>query len=297
MYSHYNRLLIVGVLITCFYHQSTLASEEPDKSTLSPLDQRILSEDLTKWQKYVITPYKPNYILPVSYDKKQDEQDASLDNVEVKFQISFRIPIADELFGENGFLSLGYTQQSYWQAYNTDSSSAFRETNFEPEIMLTFKNDLGYLGVKNKLITLGLVHQSNGRSQPYSRSWNRFYVDFTFEKENMYLSFKPWLRFPEDEKQDPMDPDGDDNPNIEDYFGYAELSGFYKGRDYSFGFMLRNNFDQDENRGAVEINWTFPLHRRLIGVIQYFNGYGESLIDYNQRSNRLGVGIMLTNWL
>lgn len=276
---------------------SLVPTTQPVKALLSPLDQRMRSEDLTKWQKYVITPYKPNYILPIAYDSKQSQHDEQLGNMEVKFQISLRIPMADNLFGDNGYLSVGYTQVSYWQAYNKGISAAFRETNFEPEIMLTFRNDLGYLGVKNKLITFGLVHQSNGRSQPLSRSWNRIYIDFIFERENTYVSLKPWYRIPEDEKQDALDAGGDDNPNIEDYYGYGELSGFYKDNDFTYGLMLRNNFKRHDNRGAIQLDWTFPMHKKLLGFMQYFNGYGESLIDYDQRSNRLSVGIMLTNWL
>ncbi|MDO6805090.1 phospholipase A, partial [Wenyingzhuangia sp. 1_MG-2023] len=61
--------------------------------------------------------------------------------------------------------------------------------------------------------------------------------------------------------------------------------------------MLRNNLDTTNNRGAVEMDFTFPLTRKLKGFVQYFNGYGDSLIDYNHWQERLGVGIKLTDWL
>ena len=70
-----------------------------------------------------------------------------------------------------------------------------------------------------RAMSLGFVHQSNGRSQLLSRSWNRIYADFIFEIDDFSFSFKPWYRLPENEKSDPLDPVGDDNPDIEEYMG------------------------------------------------------------------------------
>ena len=65
----------------------------------------------------------------------------------------------------------------------------------------------------------------------------------------------------------------------------------------SLAVMLRNNLDVDNNRGAIEIGLTFPLTHTLKGFVQYFNGYGDSLIDYNRWQERFGIGIKLTDWL
>ncbi len=139
------------------------------------------------------------------------------------------------------------------------------------------------------MVGLSLNHQSNGRAEPLSRSWNRIMLDFILERDDFYLSFKPWWRIPESGG-------ADDNPDIKDYMGNFELRALQLYRDHTFGIMLRNNL-QSDNRGAIQLDYTFPIKERLNGYVQIFNGYGESLIDYNHYSNRIGIGIMLTNWL
>ncbi|MGB1271881.1 MAG: phospholipase A, partial [Endozoicomonas sp.] len=109
---------------------------------------------------------------------------------------------------------------------------------------------------------------------------------------------KPWWRIPESEKEPGRENDsqGDDNPDIHQYLGYGELHFGYRLGEHNLGMMIRNNLDGD-NRGAVQLDWSFPINQRFRGYIQYFNGYGESLIDYNDSANRLSLGIMLTDWL
>jgi phospholipase A1 len=61
--------------------------------------------------------------------------------------------------------------------------------------------------------------------------------------------------------------------------------------------MLRNKLDFGENYGAIQLGWSFPLSNNLRGYVQWFNGYGESLIDYNAHTNSIGFGIQLSDWL
>ena len=186
-------------------------------------------------------------------------------------------------------LWFGYTQLSLWQLYNSQVSSPFRETNYQPEIALAFTSDFKLLGMNNTFVVVGLDHQSNGQSKNLSRSWNRLYTNFVLEHKNMMIYFKPWYRLPESAEND-------DNPDIDEYLGYSELSLFYKNRDSISGIRLWNNLRAPNNRTSVQLDWSFPVAPSLKVYIQYFNGYGETLLDYNYRTKRIGLGIMLTDW-
>jgi phospholipase A1 len=116
-----------------------------------------------------------------------------------------------------------------------------------------------------------------------------------FEKGNFALSFKPWFRIKEEEKSDELDPTGDDNPDIEDYLGNFELETVYKWKELEFSAGGRRNFST--NKGLLEVGVTFPLWGKIRGYATGFTGYGESLIDYNHKQTRFGLGIALNNIL
>lgn len=263
---------------------------------ISLLDRRIALESNSRDNPFAITPHKPTYVLPVAYNSSpnnepfESSRDEPFDKIEIKFQFSMKFSVWRNVFGDNGHFSLGYTQRSFWQAYDFDGSEPFRETNHEPEAMLTFLTDYRLLGFRGRVVTLGFVHQSNGQAGELSRSWDRLYVQGVFERGNLVVSATPWWRIP-------VKDEDDDNADIEAFLGYGELRGVYQLKAHTFGVLLRNNL-RSENRGAVKFDWSFPLpNNRIRGYVEYFNGYGESLIDYNSSNNRLGVGFMLTDWL
>ena len=279
---------------------STLALAED-----SLVDQRVKRELATSEKPFVLTPHKANYLLPVTYqtrtnslpfEVKYPDEDVNIDKLEAKFQISFKFPVWYNVFGDNGHLFFAYTNQSYWQVYNKDASSPFRETNHEPEVFMLFNNDWKIGGFTNSFLGFGAVHQSNGQTTQLSRSWNRIYGSAVFDKGPFALGLKVWWRIPEDEKEDINSPDGDDNPDINRYMGNFELTGVYGLDEHRFTMLLRNNLSST-NRGAVEFTWSYPIIGNLRIYTQYFNGYGESLIDYNADVERIGVGILLTDLL
>jgi phospholipase A1 len=284
-------LPIVLGLLAC---SAALAQAPEPAPAESAIDRRQAEERAAEAARLAIRPHKPNYVLPLSYNNRANQSFESLDPWDIKFQFSLKVELAPELFG--GSLLFGYTQLSFWQAFNKEVSSPFRETNYEPEIMWAYTRGRSADLLRHRGLVLGFVHQSNGRTQPFSRSWNRIYANFIFEYEDLYFSVKPWYRIPEKSKSDPLDPRGDDNPDIVKYMGRGEATVMWIRGPNRYGVMLRNNFDSP-NRGAVQIDWSYPIRGKLQGYVQYFNGYGESLIDYNHRVNRFGIGLMLNNWL
>lgn len=260
--------------------------------------QRENNETQTASNPFVLTPHRPNYFLPIAFTSspnsraflQDSDDDATLDSIEFKFQLSVKFPVVYDVVGRNTSLWFAYTQQAYWQAYNSEISAPFRDTNHEPEAFIVTKPKQGFLGIKPSYVSYGFNHQSNGQSGDLSRSWNRVYVDFLFESGDTAFSIKPWYRIPEASKLD-------DNPNIENYYGYGEFKLIHVIDDYSIDVMVRNNLKSSDNRGALQVGFNFPLWGKSRGYIQYFNGYGQSLLDYNHHTQSLGFGVMLTNWL
>ncbi len=282
------------------------APADPDEATDSLVLDRIERERDVQDNRSVLLAHKRNYVLPLAYATSPNDDvfetgssdfGEDLDNLEIQFQLSLKAAIAETLFTEHDALFVGFTVKSFWQAYNSDISAPFRETNYEPELFWVTPVPWQILGGDATLFALGLSHQSNGRSQPFSRSWNRLYGSIIWERWRFVFHFKAWYRIPEDEKDDPLDADGDDNPDIEDFMGNFEFNLIYRKHDHEVSLLLRNNLDSDDNRGALQVGWTFPLQKRFRGYVQFFNGYGESLIDYDSSIERLGVGILLSDLL
>ena len=307
-------------LVTCFLlliltASATAGIVEPnpvlEESLVAPVDpliapaDQLIEEKRQLDRKQSLRPlslvaHKPNYLLGSFYftppqtapfEVQYPAEDISIKPVELKFQFSLKTLLVSDLIGKTGDLWVGYTNRSFWQAFNAKRSSPFRETNHEPEAWFDFATDLSLGSLHFKGANLGLLHQSNGQWGEVSRSWNRIYGLFMFQQGDIYFAVKPWWRLPESRNDD-------DNPEIEKYLGKFEFYALKNWRNQSLGIMLRNNLRFDSSsRGAVQLDYNFPLHNQLRGYLQYFSGYGESLIDYDHRVNTLGVGVMLSNWL
>jgi len=246
-----------------------------DKETSNSVEQMITGE-------FGLYPYRKNYILPVTYDIQENKD---REQFETAFQFSIEKPISYNFFRMDESISVAYTQRSFWQT--SADSSPFRETNYQPEVFVQFpyKNSKTLKGYK-----IALNHESNGRNNEDSRSWNRIYLESYLQFSNLFVIPRVWYRIPEKTEDD-------DNPDIYKYYGYGDLTLLYPYKKHTFELKLRNNFRLNAgNKGAAELNWTFPLPDIIstsnsYGFLQLFSGYGESLIDYDREVNKIGFGI------
>ncbi len=251
---------------------------------------------------YVMTPHKMNYFLPARYSDNINTQSYDIidqwaehfKDVEIKYQLSFRVPLLTQsLLTEGDGIAFAFTLESWWQLYAQKISRPFRETNYQPEIF--YYTPLSWQPFDgNTALLVGFEHQSNGHSSTLSRSWNRVYANFIFAKDDFTIAFRPWWRVPEGKEATTLTKPGDDNPDITDYMGHFELSMEYKWEKYNWFFKGRENFRT--HKGYAELGITFPIIERLKGYIQYTNGYGESLIDYNHSQQTIGIGFALTDY-
>ena len=228
-------------------------------------------------------------------------------HAETKIQLSVRTKLAKGLFktgdlddSDQDSLWFGYTQQSYWQLFTPELSRPFRSTDHEPELVYIYPHQIALPGGwKYRLSGLGMVHQSNGQSDPLSRSWNRTYLMAAAEKElgpesSLRLQGRIWSRWHESAASD-------NNPGIENFIGRGELTGSWQiNKANTLGVTLRHSL-RNEGRGSTRIDWlmrpaSLPSYTGLRYHVQLFSGFGDSLLDYNKRRNVLSVGVSLVDW-
>ena len=275
---------------------------ERPTSTSAAVVERVEAERQDAFNPYVITAHKHNFFLPFSYTSNVNtpefalldaSDDLAYKPYEVNFQISLKSQVnKDDLLVNGDAVYFGITIESWWQLYNAPLSSPFRETNYQPEVFYLTPLLWGPFGGKTAL-SLGLEHQSNGQLKELSRSWNRVYAELIYGRGSFVASLRPWYRLPEKRKATPLDAEGDDNPDIHKYLGHAQLSLGWKNSIVELASVIRGN--TSTGKGSIDTTITFPLSGKFRGLVHYFNGYGDSLIDYNRFQHRLGMGVALTN--
>lgn len=228
-----------------------------------------------------LTLHEEMFILPYTHaDRYHGEQ------AEVVFQLSAKQAVAGSR------LYFAYRQLSYWQAYNVEESAPFRNTDYNPSLFYRTPRRPWKGGLVGA--DLGFEHESNGQRDELSRSWNQFFLAPHFQAGGLLARLNLRWRVPEDPKEDPDSAKGDDNPDINDYLGHADLHLYYRwDSGYQLHLLARGN--PATGRGFASLNLSRPLPREQAAwlVVTVSHGYGESLLDYDRIVSRAGIGFML----
>jgi outer membrane phospholipase A len=215
-----------------------------------------------------------------------------------KFQFSFDYRLATLDWGKPdkekvSTLRFGYTQRSLWDI--NGASSPFYDTSYIPEFVITTdavvpketSHWFTWIGWRG-----GYQHESNGRSGSDSRSINTVYLRPRFllgSPDSWFLVVLPEIYT--------YVGGVSDNPSIKEYRGYGRLK-LYFGHGNGPTLMFTGWAGSGFEHGSMQFDFTYPFHSHWLNIeaylmAQYFNGYGESLLSYDKKSDALRFGIGL----
>ncbi|MDX3774594.1 phospholipase A [Chromatiaceae bacterium AAb-1] len=282
---------------------------EDDKPQVSGVVQTLWELDQPgKRGTFHLRTHQPSFILPYHYTSNINRQPYSpsrgdadyqenYKQQDTKFQVSVRSKLLENIGLPGADLWFAYTQTSLWQLWNSEDSAPFRSTDYQPELIYVVPTDDYFtdlvFGWNLSMLQFGLAHQSNGQSEPLSRSWNRIYAGLVFSRDNWGMTIKANRRISEDD-------DDNDNPDLTRMIGSTEITLARLSSQRSNMVLTRRMNWHDFSKGSWQLDFTYPLNRnRLDGIqlhLQLFSGYGETLLDYNHRQNSVGVGLLLFNF-
>ena len=203
-------------------------------------------------------------------------------NSDVKFQISVSQRLTKSKLPFDSYLFLQYTQKAFWNVFQ--ASLPMRDLNFNPGI------GLGRLIIrKNKYIGKAYVmveHESNGRDSIENRSWNKLTLGAAvLLNKNWEVQFKGWI---------PVI-DGKENDDILKYNGIFQVAANYRtdNRRFNLGLILTKRLTWFSFNTQVELSYKFNNNENQYFFVQYYNGYGENLLEYNQFKSILRVGFVI----
>ncbi|MFV0278431.1 MAG: phospholipase A [Parahaliea sp.] len=274
---------------------SVAVAADKSGSSDNTIARRMDIELESRKRGYTMTAHNPNYILPFTHNTEPNEapflkldSEAEVDENEAMIQVSVKFPVAIDLWDSNTDLMVAYTNRAWWQVYNDEFSKPFRETNYLPELFLRHYN----LEEKPKwyepqMLDFGYIHQSNGRDEPLSRSWDRLLASAYFQlNPNLALALRTWYRLPEND-------DDDELAGEYRYLGYGDARAVYTHNKHTLSMMVRPGTEET----SFEATWSYPIVNHIRLMLYYFNGYGESLLDYDAKSERFGIGFAINDYL
>ena len=204
-------------------------------------------------------------------------------NSDVKFQISIAQRLTKSTLPWNTYLFLTYSQKCFWNVF--EESMPMRDLNFNPGIGLG-----KLLIVKDRLIgkmMLLVEHESNGRDGEDSRSWNKISLSASiFVDPQFMVHGKVWIPII----------DGQNNKDILKYSGIYQTGIQVTSKNKRFGMAItlvkRQGFNLNFNT-IIQLNYKLFKKDNQYLFLQYYNGYGENLLDYNKFHSRLRAGIVI----
>ncbi len=224
------------------------------------------------------TMYGDNYFVTGTALNKSGFTPTTSD---VKFEIGFKQRLNNVALPWGIFPFLSYRQKSFWDIYR--ESSPFREINYNPSIgfvkLLVDKN-----GITDGF-WFAFEHESNGRDEDNSRTWNFF--SLTYFKplgEKWQLLSKVWL---------PVGP-MNGNEDIISYRGYFSIGASYNPIKNTFIDIHLQPAFKNKLTGSVKLGMSFKIskNRNQFLYLQYFGGYAEDLINYNKSCSNVRIGIV-----
>ena len=224
--------------------------------------------------------YKDNYF---TIGTSIGHQRPSRTNSDVKFQISIAQRLTKATLPWHTYIYLFFSQKVMWNVF--EPSMPMRDLNFNPGIGWSKP-----FFIKNRYVgklTLILEHESNGRDSIQSRSWNKISLSGSvLVSDFLMVHSKFWIPIV----------DSGNNRDILKYSGIWQ-SGFevsLKDRKFIFGatFVKRRGWNLNFNT-ILEFSWRIYKKSNQYLFFQYYNGYGENLLDYNQFHSRLRAGIVI----
>lgn len=277
----------------------SVAAERQEAPSLMSKFWELAPED--KRGVFNFVGYRANYVLPLQRTSRINRAPQSptqppveLPNYkrdEAKFQLSLRTKLAQDVLLPGGDLWAAFTQQAMWQIWNGKDSKPFRNSDYEPELMYVLPTPDGVrqlpLGWQWRFTQLGLAHQSNGQSDPLSRSWNRINLSAGFERGDWSLVARFLKRLKES-------PETDNNPDLVGFRGRGEFQLNWAHQKHTAQLLYRTTL-KDAKYGALQFEWTYPVFgdqpNGLRWYVQAFRGYGATLTDYNFRQTSIGAGV------
>lgn len=231
-----------------------------------------------------LSAYQPSYFVVGTRERTS-----------ARFQLSakYRLftPPSDRpaRFSENFYL--GYTQTSLWDLES--DSRPFVDTTFNPSIFWLSDN-IWESGNRNWRVGMntGLEHASNGKDGDDSRSINDAYIqpslNYRFDSGST-LSFAPKIKAYVSK--------GDENEDYADYAGYVDWNLRWEQDNGPVVSAMYRQGDQRRRTTQLDVAWPLRSWFDLNGYVhlQYFNGYGETLLGYNERHKsqfRIGLSIV-----